>query len=168
MPTLTVATTKPAATTADALLVPITPGRGKKVSAHGAGLTAAQGAKIAQTLQAVGATGKAGEVTVIPAPTGVKASVVVGVGLGDRSKDGTGEQMRRAYGNAIRALAGKRKVAVVTPDDEPETVAAVAMATRLAAYSFGEFKSEPAKPVETIAIVTTASELRDVVDRAEI
>ena len=168
MSTLTVATTKPAATTADALLVPITPGRGKKVSAQGAGLTAAQGAKIAQTLQAVGATGKAGEVTVIPAPTGVKAGVIVGVGLGDRTKDRTDEQMRRAYGNAIRALAGKRKVAVVTPDDEPETVAAVAMATRLAAYSFGEFKSEPAKQVETIAIVTTASELRDVVDRAEI
>ncbi len=167
MSTLTVATTKPAATSADALLVPITPGRGKKVVVHGAGFTAAQSAKIAETLQAVGATGKAGETTVIPAPTGVKAGVVVGVGLGDRAKDRGGEQMRRAYGNAIRALSGKRKVAVVTPDDEPTTVASVAMATRLAAYSFGEFKSEPAKPVETITLVLTSINLRSTVERAE-
>ena len=167
MSTLTVTTSKPATTSADALLVPITPGRGKKVSVHGSGLTAAQASKIAQSLQAVGATGKAGETTTIPAPTGIKATAVVGVGLGERSKDRSGEQLRRAYGNAIRALSGKRKVAVMTPDDEASTVASVAMATRLAAYSFGEFKSDPTSPVETITMVITSNEHRSIVDKAE-
>lgn len=168
MPTVTTATTKPAATSADALLIPITPGRGKKVSVHGAGLTPAHNAKIAETLQAVGASGKAGEITTIPAPTGIKAGVVVGVGLGDRSKDRGGEHLRRAYGNAIRALVGKRKVAVMTPDDDPSTVSSVAMATRLAAYAFGDFKSEPAKPVESIVILVASSELRSIVDRVAV
>jgi leucyl aminopeptidase len=167
MSTLTVASTTPTTTVADALLVPITPGRGKKVSPHGAGLTAAQRAKIADTLQAVGATGKAGETSIIPAPTGIKAAVVVGVGLGDRDKDRDDEQLRRAYGNAIRALSGKRKVAVIAPDDDPATVASVAMASRLAAYSFGDFKSEPSKPVETIVMLVTPKDLRSVVERAE-
>ncbi|MGA0209699.1 MAG: leucyl aminopeptidase [Candidatus Nanopelagicales bacterium] len=167
MSTLTVASSSPATTVADALLVPVTPGRGKKVTPHGSGLTAAQRARIADTLQAVGATGKAGETTIIPAPSGIKAAVVVGVGLGNRDKDRDGEQMRRAYGNAIRALSGKRKVAVIAPDDDPTTVASVAMAARLAAYSFGDFKSEPTSPVETIAMLITSKDLRAVVERAE-
>jgi leucyl aminopeptidase len=167
MSTLTVASSSPATTVADALLVPVTPGRGKKVTPHGSGLTAAQRTKIADTLQAVGATGKAGETTIIPAPSGIKAAVVVGVGLGNRDKDRDGEQMRRAYGNAIRALSGKRKVAVIAPDDDPTTVASVAMAARLAAYSFGDFKSEPTSPVETIAMLITSKDLRAVVERAE-
>ena len=167
MSTLSITTAKPASAAADALLVPVTPGRGKKVSVHGIGLTAAQGAKIAETLQAVGATGKAGETTTIPSPPGVKAGVVVGVGLGNRSKDRDGEQLRRAYGNAIRALSGKRKVVAVPPDEEPSTLASVAMATRLAAYSFGEFKSDPSRPVETISIAVTSGAQRSVVDRAE-
>ena len=167
MSTLTMTTSKPATIAADALLVPLTPGRGKKVTVLGSGLTPAQKAKIAETLQAVGATAKAGETTIIPAPTGVKASVIVGVGLGDRAKDRGGEQMRRAYGNAVRSLSGKRKAAVLPPDDDPSTVASVAIATRLAAYSFGNFKTEPASPLESIAIVTGSTALRPVISRAE-
>ena len=51
MSLLSLATTKPATTTADSLLVTITPGRGKKVVVHGAGITASQGTKIAEALQ---------------------------------------------------------------------------------------------------------------------
>lgn len=166
MATLTIATSKPAMTAADALLVPITPGRGKKPTVHG--LTGALATRIAETLNAVGATGKAGETTVIPAPTGVKANVVVGVGLGDRAKDPGGEQMRRAYGNAVRALAGKRKAAVLPPDDEASTIASVAMAAKLAAYTFADFKSDPTSPVQTIVVLVTSTALRGVVERADV
>lgn len=169
MSILTLATTKPAATTADTLLVPITPGRGKKVSVHALGLTPAQTTKIAEALQAVGAKGKAGEVTVIPAPTGIKATAIAGVGLGDRRKDEGGEQLRRAIGNAVRGATGRRKIAIALPDDEESTVASVAMAARLAAYSFGDFKSEPSSPVASVAICVPGSNatLRGIIERAE-
>ena len=166
MATLTIATSKPATTTADALLVPITPGRGKKPTVHG--LTGALASRIADTLHAVGATGKAGETTVIPAPTGVKAPVVVGVGLGDRAKDSGGEQLRRAYGNAIRGLTGKRKAAIVPPDDEASTIASIAIAAKLAAYSFGDFKSDPTSPVQSVVVLVSSTTLRDVVERADV
>jgi len=168
MSVLSIASTKPAATAADALLVPITPGRGKKVTVHAEGLTAALAAKIAQGLQSVGAGGKAGEVSIIPAPAGIKATSVVGVGLGDRRRDASGEQLRRAFGNAVRAAAGKRKIALALPDDDEATLESVAIAARLAAYSFGEFKSEPASPVRSIAICAANSQTRQVVERAEI
>ena len=166
MATLTIATSKPATTAADALLVPITPGRRKKPIVHG--LTGALASRIADTLHAVGATGKAGETTVIPAPSGVKATVVVGVGLGDRAKDSGGEQLRRAYGNAIRGLSGKRKAAIVSPDDEASTIASIAIAAKLAAYSFGDFKSDPASPVQSIVVLVSSSALRGVVERADV
>ena len=167
MSILSIATTKPAATSADALLVPVTPGRGKKVTVHAEGITAAQAAKITAALQAVGATGKAGEVTPIPAPAGFKAASVVGVGLGDRRKDASGEQLRRAIGNAVRAASGKRKVAIALPDEEAATVESVAIAARLAAYSFGEFKSEPTSPVKSVAICAADADARAVIERAE-
>lgn len=170
MSILSLATTKPATTTADSLLVCITPGRGKKVSVNAVGLTTAQSARIAETLQAVGATGKAGEVTTIPAPSGFKAGAVVGVGLGDRSKDISGEALRRAIGNAVRGATGKRKIAIAVPDDQASTLASIAMAARLGAYSFGEFKSDPTSPVKSIAIcpATVDADARMIVQRAEV
>jgi len=169
MSILSLATTKPAATTADALLVPLTPGRGKKIVVHAEGLTPAQSTKIAEGLQAVGATGKAGETNAIPSPTGIKAPVVVGVGLGDRRKDSGGEKLRRAIGNAVRGATGKRKIAIALPDNDDQTLASVAMAARLAAYSFGEFKSEPTSPVRSIAICVSSSDAasRAIIERAE-
>lgn len=151
-------------------MVCISPGRGKKVITHAVGLTAAQANRIAETLQAVGATGKAGEVTVIPAPSGFKAATVTGVGIGELHKDPTGEQLRRAIGNAVRGASGKRKVAIVVPDAHDSTLASIAIAARLAAYSFGAFKSEPSSPVRSIAICPheVDAEARIVVQRAEV
>jgi len=169
MSILSLATTKPAATTADLLLVPIAPGRGKKIVVHAPGLTPAQSTKIAEGLQSVGATGKAGETTTIPSPTGIKAAAVVGVGLGDRRKDTDGEKLRRAIGNAVRGATGKRKIAIALPDDDEQTLASVAIAARLAAYGFGEYKAEPTAPVRTIALCvpTSGTDARAVVQRAE-
>ena len=172
MPILSVATTKPAATTADSLIVTITPGRGKKVTVHGEGLTPAQTSKIADALQSVGASGKSGEITSIPAPTGIKAATVIGVGLGDRSKDAGGEQLRRAIGSAVRGSTGKKKVAIVPPDAEPATLRDVAIAARLGSYAFTAFKSDaPAstKPVSSVVVVVPApaGEAKAIIERAE-
>ena len=172
MSILSLAKTKPAATTAESLIVTITPGRGKKVVVHGEGLTAAQATKISEALQAVGASGKTGEVTTIPAPVGIKAGTVVSVGLGERSKDTTGEQLRRGIGSAVRGSTGKKKVGILPPDLDAATLADVAIAARLGAYSFTAFKSDaPAssQPVRSVAIVVPAgaSEAADIIERAE-
>ena len=57
------------------------------------------------SLTAVGATGKAGEVTRVPAPEGAAGTSVIAVGLGD-PEELTDETVRRAAGSAARSLAG--------------------------------------------------------------
>ncbi|NDA49459.1 MAG: leucyl aminopeptidase [Actinobacteria bacterium] len=172
MSLLSLATTKPATTSADSLLVTITPGRGKKVVVHGAGITASQSTRIAEALQAVSATGKAGEITRVPSPTAIKASTIVAVGLGDRDADTDGEKLRRAIGSAVRGSTGQRKIAIVPPDTDDSTIADVAMAARLGAYAFTAFKSSDpatARPVRTVAILVPApaGAARELIDRAE-
>ena len=70
-------------------------------------------------LSAVGATGKSGEVTRVPAPsaiteaTGARSNVAAGLG---ESEDLTDETVRVAAGNAARALAGVGAVATTLGD----------------------------------------------------
>ena len=81
--TLTLAATSPAATVCDALLIGISPAKGKAVDVYAHGLSAAQSRKLAEAFASAGASGKAGEVTRIPAQTGIKAKSIVAVGLGE-------------------------------------------------------------------------------------
>ncbi len=154
--TLTIASTKPAATACDALIVAAMPARGKSLELAAHGLTAAQANRITEAALALGATGKASEVTVIPAPTGFAAKRVAVVGIGDFRKHPDTEALRKAVGGAVRALAGSRKVAVVASGD-PEQVTAVALAAQLGAYDFAAFKAKSArsrtKAVSSIAVL---------------
>ena len=172
MSLLSLASTKPATTSADSLLVTITPGRGKKVVVHGAGITASQGTKIAEALQAVSATGKAGEITRVPSPVASKASTIIAVGLGDRDADTDGEKLRRAIGSAVRGSTGQRKIAIVPPDTDDSTITDVAMAARLGAYAFTAFKSSDpatARPVRSVTILVPApaGAAREIIDKTE-
>src|SRR4051812_43021678 len=58
------------------------------------------------TLRALGATGAVGEVTKVASNGAVSAPVVVVVGLGDVRQDFDAETLRRAAGEAARAVAG--------------------------------------------------------------
>ena len=109
------ADSKPAATVADALVVALAPGRGKKAEVIAPGLTAAVRAKLTESFNALGATGRSGDVTRIPGGAGIKAPVVVGLGLGDAAKQADAESLRRAVGEVIRSLAGTRRVALTLP-----------------------------------------------------
>ena len=131
--------TKPAATAGDALIVLVAPGRGKSLEVHGEGLTGAQTTRITDALRSVGFTANAGEVTRIPAPTGIKAPTLVGVGIGNFRKKPDLESLRRAVGSAVRALSGSRKVALLCPADLAE-LREIALAARLAAYAFTSFR----------------------------
>ncbi|MDO5031354.1 leucyl aminopeptidase [Corynebacterium sp.] len=68
-----------------------------------------------EALSAVGATGRAGEITRVPAPQDSKASLVIAVGLGE-AESLDSEALRRAAGSAARSLAGVGTVATTLGD----------------------------------------------------
>lgn len=142
--TVTLAQTKPSSTACDALVIGAMPGRGKSIELAAHGLTAAQGARIVETAVALGATGKASEVTVIPAPSGFTAKKIAVVGLGDVRKNGSLESMRKAVGSAVRALAGSKRVAIIASPGW-DNIEATALAARLGAYDFAAYKGKSAK-----------------------
>jgi leucyl aminopeptidase len=151
MTTLSITTSNPATAAANALIVLVQPGR--KISVASAGITPALSRKIADAVQAVGGSGKAGETHTLGPITGIRASRIVAAGIGS-DRDDT-EAVRRALGNAVRACAGERKVAIALPDDA-DLLEPIATGARLAAYAFTAFKSKPkptSKPVEAIVLV---------------
>lgn len=101
--------------------------------------------KLSATLETLGASGREGEVTKVPSPEGVKAPLIVAVGLGALpAQDETyaAETLRRAAGAAARALTGTKKGAFALPvADDVEAVAAVAEGALLGAYAFTAYRS---------------------------
>lgn len=114
--------------------------KGRTVEVASRGLTAALTKAVTDATGALGATGKSGEVTKIGGLSGFNAQMIVAVGLGDPKAQDDLEAIRRAYGNAIRALGGLKKVAILA-DPQPAHLQATAMGAQLAAYSFTAFKS---------------------------
>ncbi|HEY8479038.1 MAG TPA: leucyl aminopeptidase [Spirillospora sp.] len=153
---------------ADAIVIGVSPGEDGAVPAAGSqDLDRALGGRLAEALTALGATGKAGEITKLPALGAVTAKVIVAAGLGDGP---TAEDLRRAAGAAIRSLAGTARAAVALPvpsgDGSAAGVEAVALGALLGAYSFDAFRTgdEHKKPVEEIRVV--APEAGDGADAA--
>lgn len=101
-----------------------------------------------EQLRAVGAKGKAEELTRIPAPTGLGVKSVLAVGLGTADKIDA-EQIRRSAGVAGRALTGVGR-AVTTLSGLEGGIGPTAEGFFLGAYTFTAFKSDNAddKPDE--------------------
>jgi leucyl aminopeptidase len=156
---VTLADTRPAATTAEALVVGLVPGRGRAAKAEVVtpGLTAAVRTRLMEAFAALGARGTAGEVTRVPGGGTIAAPVVVGLGLGDSAKQSDPETLRRAVGDVVRALAGTRRVAIALPTADDDAVLTVAIAAQLAAYDHVAFRSASRKgrkaPVSAITIL---------------
>ncbi|MDP2013563.1 MAG: leucyl aminopeptidase [Actinomycetota bacterium] len=142
--TLTLAATAPSSTACDALVIAIVPAKGKAIALAAHGLTAAQANRIMESANAVGASSKSGELTVLPAPSGFAAKKIAVLGLGDFAKTGDLETLRTAVGAAVRSLSGSKKIAIVASPDA-EHVLATALAAQLGSYSFTDFKGK-AKP----------------------
>ncbi|MBO8185986.1 leucyl aminopeptidase [Streptomyces spirodelae] len=156
MSALTLSSSSAATLRADAVVVGIakngSSGKGRAakaavVLAPGAeAVDKAYGGKLAATLETLGASGGEGEVTKLPAPaTGVKAPVVVAVGLGEaagKQESYDAEVLRRAAGAAARALAGSKKAAFALPVEDAEAVSAVAEGALLGAYSFTAYRGK--------------------------
>lgn len=105
-------------------------------------------AALQEQLRAVGAKGKAEELTRIPAPAGLGAKSVLAVGLGAADKIDA-EQIRRSAGVAARSLTGVGRV-VTTLSGLEGGIGPTAEGFFLGAYTFTAFKSESAngKPDE--------------------
>ena len=146
---LTLSTSSPATLRADAVVVGVTKGspegRPPAVAAGGEAVDKAFDGKLAATLETLGATGGEGETTKVPAPSGMKAPLVLAVGLGAAPAKGSSydaETLRRAAGAAARALAGSKKAALALPVEGAESVAALAEGALLGAYSFTDYRGD--------------------------
>ena len=138
----------------DALIVGITD-EGKKHVEGPSALPDAVRVSLEKSLEALGATGKLGEITRVPGTGLVKARMIVAVGLGEaRILDY--EKVRRTAGAALRSLAGATSVGIVVTAPDGPRIEAVAEGALLGNYAFHSFRgasaaSQPA-PVQKIVI----------------
>ncbi|GAA4480105.1 leucyl aminopeptidase [Rhodococcus olei] len=123
---------------ADVLVIGLTTGSDGPEASVGDVLDDATAEAVLAGLVAVGATGKAEEVTRIPAPSGLAVSSVLAVGLGSPD-DVDAEQVRASAGAAARALAGTSVAATTLSGLD---LGAAAEGFYLGAYTFTEFKTK--------------------------
>ena len=146
--TYTLRTASPAKTRAEAVVVGI--GQGAKaveVTAGAEDVKEAYGRRWRGMLATLGVSGKAGEVTRLPAGNEIGAQLLVLVGLGKPAADGTysADAVLRAAGAAARAVPNATSVAVSLPADTPDLVRAVTEGYVLGGYTFTTYKSSTAK-----------------------
>ncbi|MFY1676589.1 MULTISPECIES: leucyl aminopeptidase [unclassified Streptomyces] len=150
MTALTLSAATASALRADALVIGVakgsSPGDGALVVAPGAeAVDAAFDGGLASVLQTLGASGGEGEVTKLPSPAGIKAPVVMAVGLGaepERGTDYDADALRRAAGVAARSLAGTGKAGFALPLADASAAGAVGEGVLLGAYSFDAYKRQ--------------------------
>ncbi|GGT55487.1 putative cytosol aminopeptidase [Streptomyces kurssanovii] len=162
MTALTLSTAGAATLRADALVVGVAKGAKGPVVAPGAeAVDKAFDGKLASVLETLGAGGGEGEVTKLPAPSGLKAPVVLAVGLGAAPEDGEAygsEALRRAAGAAARALSGAKKAAFALPIESVEDAEAIAEGALLGAYAFTAYQGAAdengaKKPLAEVALL---------------
>ncbi|MFF4579266.1 leucyl aminopeptidase [Streptomyces sp. NPDC001373] len=166
MTALTLSTAGAATLRADALVVGVAKGpKGLVVAAGAEAVDTAFDGKLAAVLDALGASGAEGETTKLPSPAGLKAPVVLAVGLGpapEQDESFDEEALRRAAGSAARALHGSKKAAFALPLEDASAVTAVAEGALLGSYAFttyqgGEKKAAknggPKQPLAEVALL---------------
>ncbi|MEV7600305.1 leucyl aminopeptidase [Kitasatospora sp. NPDC089797] len=164
MTALSVSTSSAASLRADALVVGVAKGPKGIVLAPGAeAVNEAFEGKLTEILGTLGATGAEGEAVKVAAPAGLKAPLVLAVGLGEAAEDGyTLETLRRAAGVAARTLAGSKKAALALPVDSAPDVEAVALGGLLGSYSYGTYKANGGKePVGELVVLSARKGSKD-------
>ncbi|MEV6203999.1 leucyl aminopeptidase [Streptomyces sp. NPDC051771] len=159
MTALTLSTAGAATLRADALVVGVAKAGKTLVVAPGAeAVDKAFDGRLAAVLETLGASGGEGEATKLPAPAGLKAPVVLAVGLGSAPEEGESydsETLRRAAGTAARVLTGTKKAAFALPVASAEAAGAIAEGALLGAYSFDALKEQKdgKKPLAEVALL---------------
>ncbi|MEV6974754.1 leucyl aminopeptidase [Kitasatospora sp. NPDC093806] len=176
MTALSVSTSSAASLRADALVIGVAKGPKGIVLAPGAEAVAeAFEGKLAEVLSTLGASGAEGEAVKVPSPAGLKAALVLAVGLGEAAEGGYElEALRRAAGVAARTLAGAKKVALALPAESADEAESVALGGLLGAYAFGTYKNNGnggKEPVGELILLATRKGSKDVkaaVERAAV
>ncbi|MEY9843599.1 leucyl aminopeptidase [Streptacidiphilus sp. MAP5-3] len=138
MTAVSLSTSTAAALRADAVVVAVAKGPKGLVLAPGAeAVDEAFEGRLAEVLTTVGATGAEGEAVKVPAAAGIKAPLVLAVGLGEAT-DGSydAEALRAAAGVAARTLAGSKKAAFALPVADADAAGAVALGAVLGTYEY--------------------------------
>jgi leucyl aminopeptidase len=154
----------------DAVIVGVAQGPDGPVPAPGAeDVDAALGGNLAETLGALGATGKAEEVTKIASAGKLKAPLIAAVGIGapaDTAAPFDGEALRRAAGAAVRALAtGKPlRVALALPARDGAEAEAVALGALLGGYTFGRYTGKQ----QDTELILLGGDTAEAADRARV
>ncbi|MDH6519587.1 leucyl aminopeptidase [Streptomyces sp. SAI-208] len=150
MTALTLSTSAAPGLRADAIVIGVAKGAKGPIVAPGAeAVDKAYDGGLAGVLDTLGASGAEGEVTKLPAASGLKAPLVVAVGLGaEPEKDSSfaAEALRKAAGVAARALTGAKKAAFALPVGDAADLGAVAEGVLLGAYSFDAYKENGKNP----------------------
>ncbi|WP_316520878.1 leucyl aminopeptidase [Kitasatospora brasiliensis] len=164
MTALSVSTSSAAALRADALVVGVAKGPKGIVPTPGSeAVNEAFEGKLTEVLSTLGATGAEGEAVKVPSAAGLKAPLVLAVGLGEAAEgDYDPETLRRAAGVAARTLAGVKKVALALPAESAEAVEAVALGGLLGSYSYGTYKADAGKePVGELVVLAARKGSKD-------
>ena len=158
MTTYSLRSASPAKTRAEAVVVGVLQGSKGPVLAAGAEeITAAYGRRARALLAQLGVTGKAGEVTRVPAGDALSAQLLVLVGLGTEADP---DAVRRGAGAAARAVTNATSVALALPADSPELVRAVTEGAILGSYAFTTYKSgeQASAPADVIVLSPAAKQ----------
>ncbi|HWJ67570.1 MAG TPA: leucyl aminopeptidase [Nocardioides sp.] len=148
MTTFALRTASPAKTRAEAVVVGVLPDG--KLAAGAEDVAAAYGRKLSGLLATIGAKGKPGEVAKVPTGGTIASPLLVLVGLGS---DPGPDAVRRAAGNAARAVTNAASVALALPGDSVDLVRAAVEGYRLGSYAFTTYKSQPGTPTAPAEIV---------------
>ncbi|MEO6822691.1 MAG: leucyl aminopeptidase [Candidatus Nanopelagicales bacterium] len=173
MTTLSLTSADLAGTATDAVVVAIAPAGDRRrksavVVGPAARLKAVPAKRLQESLAALGATGKAGEVHRVPGSGITAAALVLAVGLGEAGSGYDEESLRRAAGTAARALAGRRRAVFALPVDGPAQLEAVALGVALGAYSFTAFRADSmtGRPVELRSVALLVPDAKDADSKA--
>ena len=181
---------------ADALIVGVVQGPDGPRPAPGArDADDALGGTLTGLLTALDATGRAEEITKIPAAGQLPVPVIVAVGLGTGEPGPGGDErfdpetLRRAAGAAVRVLTagrpaardgsglghggpgnGKRHIALALPTRDPGEIGAVALGGLLGGYAFRRYRTTGTAVEAALTVLTgvTGPEAQAAADRAQI
>lgn len=162
---------------ADVIVVAVEQGPDGPVLAEGsADVDAALGGTLAETLTALGATGRTEEVTRVLSAGKLTAPLIAAVGIGQpqNAADGAAaerylEALRRAAGAAVRALASPKvnQVALALPATSAASAEAVALGALLGSYYFGRYRRN-GHPAPHLTLVATGDHVAGAVNRAQV
>ncbi|GAA2099525.1 leucyl aminopeptidase [Actinomadura alba] len=168
MTTIDLASTSSSAIDVDAVVIGVlSTGSGAALAPGAEDVDRAYDGRLLEILSAMGAGGKAGEVTKLPTLGKLTAPIVVAAGLGESAD---AESVRRAAGAAVRSLAGSGRVGLALPAASADEIGAVATGALLGNYSFLKYRTgeDHKAPVREFTIVSEATDGAEALDRAKI